>query len=211
MNSYPNVVIPIGGEGRRFQEAGYTTWKPFIDVLGKPMVQLVMENIGTAGKYILVTPQGFKTRGAAETVLLVRDQIDNDDPLVIANCDQLVEIDHSGWNIEETDGAILTFKATDPKWSFVKIENGYVTQVAEKNPISDDATVGIYYWKKGSDFVKYAEQMIAKDIRTNGEFYVAPVYNEAIADGKKIIAYQVDKMWGLGTPEDLEAYVRSQQ
>jgi len=107
------------------------------------------------------------------------------------------------------DGGIVTFKATHPKWSFAKIdENNFVTEVAEKNPISDNATVGYYYWKHGSDFVKYAEQMIEKDIRVNGEFYVCPVFNEAIADCKEIRTHTANGMWGLGTPEDLEYFLK---
>jgi dTDP-glucose pyrophosphorylase len=97
-----------------------------------------------------------------------------------------------------------------PKWSFAKLQdNGLVSEVAEKNPISDNATVGIYYWKNGSDYVKYAEQMISKDIRVNNEFYVCPVYNEAIQDNKKIKINEIKKMWGLGTPEDLEYYLKN--
>ena len=108
----------------------------------------------------------------------------------------------------DCDGGIVTFKATHPKWSFAEIDSlGRVTRVAEKDPISDNATVGFYYWKKGSDFVKYARQMIEANFRTNGEFYVCPVFNLAIRDGKKIKAYHIDEMWGLGTPEDLERYL----
>jgi hypothetical protein len=116
------------------------------------------------------------------------------------------------YNMQETqaDGGIVTFKATHPKWSFAKVdENGFVTEVAEKNPISDNATVGYYYWKHGSDFVKYADQMIANDSRVNNEFYVCPVFNEAITDGKKVRIYEADDMWGLGTPEDLEYYLKN--
>ena len=106
------------------------------------------------------------------------------------------------------DGGILTFEATHPKWSFAKIgEDGFVSEVAEKKPISNNATVGIYFWKRGCDYVKYCEQMIEKDIRINGEFYVCPVFNEAINDGKKIRAKKIDKMWGLGTPEDLNYFL----
>jgi hypothetical protein len=111
---------------------------------------------------------------------------------------------------DEVDGGIVTFKATHPKWSFAKIgEDGFIDEVAEKNPISDNATVGIYYWKKGSDYVKYAEQMIDKNIRTNGEFYTCPSFNEAIADGKKIRNKSIEKMWGLGTPEDLNYFLEN--
>ena len=106
------------------------------------------------------------------------------------------------------DGAILTFEAIHPKWSYAKCDdNNIVTEVAEKNVISRNATVGVYYWKRGSDYIKYAEQMIEKDIRVNNEFYVCPVYNEAIQDGKKIVIDKVDEMHGLGTPDDLKNFI----
>jgi dTDP-glucose pyrophosphorylase len=111
-------------------------------------------------------------------------------------------------NETDADGGIVTFKATHPKWSFAKLDkNGLVTEVAEKNPISDTATVGFYYWKRGSDFVKYAEEMIEQDIRVNNEFYVCPVYNNGIKDGLGVRTFNVPKMWGLGTPEDLNYYL----
>jgi hypothetical protein len=110
---------------------------------------------------------------------------------------------------DEIDGGILTFKSTHPKWSYARVgTNGFVSEVAEKKVISDDATVGIYYWKKGSDYVKYAEQMIEKNIRVNTEFYVCPVFNEAIDDGKKIKIKHIENMWGIGTPEDLETFLK---
>ena len=130
----------------------------------------------------------------------------------MANSDQFVEWSSSDFlysaQTQDIDGSILTFKSTHPKWSYVKIDaNGFVTEVAEKNPISDIATVGIYFWKKGSDYVKYAEQMIQKNIRYNNEFYVCPVFNQAIEDSKKIKTFSIEKMWGLGTPEDLLYFI----
>jgi dTDP-glucose pyrophosphorylase len=108
------------------------------------------------------------------------------------------------------DGGIVTFKATHPKWSFAKInEQGLVTEVAEKNPISDIATVGYYYWKQGSNFVKYAEQMIDKNIRVNNEFYVCPVFNQAIENNLQIRTFNTKGMWGLGTPEDLKYFLEN--
>ena len=111
-------------------------------------------------------------------------------------------------NAPNIDGGILTFENIHPKWSYVKVDDhGNVTELREKEVISNIATVGIYFWSKGKDYVKYAEQMIAKNHKVHGEFYVAPAYNEAIQDGKKIKVYNVDKMWGLGTPEDLEYFL----
>ena len=231
-----NVLIPMAGEGKRFQEAGYSFPKPLIDVNDKPMIQVVAENVGMEANFIYVCQKKHReqynldtmlnlvtsnntivdvehvTQGAACTALMADEHIDNDDPLFFANSDQYVEWDpvEFMYSMQESDcdGGIVTFKATHPKWSFAEIgEDGYVTRVAEKEPISDDATVGFYYWKKGSDFVKYARQMIEANFRTNGEFYVCPVFNMAINDGKKIKAYHVDEMWGLGTPEDLQYFL----
>jgi HAD superfamily hydrolase (TIGR01509 family) len=235
-----NVLIPMAGAGSRFQQAGYTFPKPLIDVNGKPMIQVVVDNLNIDATFVfvvqkehrekynldtllnLITP-GCKivevsslTEGAACTTLLAKEFIDNDDPLVMANSDQFVEWDSNEFMYkmieQKVDGGILTFKATHPKWSFAKIdESGYVTEVAEKNPISDIATVGVYYWAKGSDYIKYAEKMIEKNIRVNNEFYVCPVFNEAIQDGKKIKTYNIEKMWGIGTPEDLKYYLENKK
>lgn len=232
-----NVLIPMAGAGSRFSKVGYVFPKPLIDVRGKPMVQLVTENLNIEARHIyvvqkehyekynlkhllnLISPdceivivEGI-TEGAACTTLLAKQYIDNDEPLVICNSDQVFE-----WNsnefmysmvADEVDAGILTFEGTHPKWSFAKLgDDGFVSEVAEKSPISNIATAGVYYWKKGSDYVKYAEQMIDKNIRTNNEFYVCPVFNEAILDKKKVKVFQIKKMWGLGTPEDLEYYLR---
>ena len=233
-----NVLIPMAGAGSRFTQAGYTFPKPLIDVQGKPMIQVVAENLNIKANFIyivqkehrekynldtllnLVTPKckvvevDELTEGAACTALLAKKYIDNDSPLFFANSDQFVEWDSNEFfykmNETEADGGIVTFKSTHPKWSFAKInDQGFVTEVAEKNPISNMATVGFYYWKHGSDFVKYAEQMINNDIRVNGEFYVCPVYNEAIQEGKEIRTFDIPKMWGLGTPEDLKHYLEN--
>jgi len=231
-----NVLIPMAGAGSRFQQAGYTFPKPLIEVKGKPMIQVVVENLNIKANFIYVVQKSHRekynldtllnlitpnckivevegiTEGAACTALLAKEYIDSENPLFFANSDQFVEWDSNEFlykmNETNADGGIVSFRATHPKWSFAKIdEQGLVTEVAEKNPISDIATVGYYYWKNGSDFVKYAEEMIEQDVRVNGEFYVCPVFNQAIADGKEIRTFDIPKMWGLGTPEDLKGYL----
>lgn len=232
-----NIIIPMAGAGTRFKEKGYSFPKPLIEIHGKPMIEVVVDNLGIKDAHFVfiarkehivdyaldsvleliapnstVIPVEWVTEGAACTTLLAEDYIDDDRPLLYANCDQFLE-----WSgpdfieaMEHVDGGIATFEATHPKWSFAKVNGlGYVTEVAEKKPISNIATCGIYYWKYGSDYVKYAKQMIDKDIRVNGEYYVCPVFNEAIADGKAIKAHPVQRMWGLGTPEDLEYFLGS--
>ncbi|CAB4124320.1 RfbA dTDP-glucose pyrophosphorylase [uncultured Caudovirales phage] len=233
-----NVLIPMAGAGSRFASAGYTFPKPLIEVKGKPMIQVVVDNLNVEANYIFIVQKEHYekyslqyllnliapnckivqvdgiTEGAACTTLLAKEYIDKDEPLMIANSDQFVEWNSNeclyAFNADGIDAGIITFKNTHPKWSYAKLDSsGFVSEVAEKKPISDNATVGIYFWKRGSDYVKYAEQMIQKDIRVNNEFYVAPVFNEAIADKKKIRIKEIEHMWGIGTPEDLNYFLQN--
>lgn len=231
-----NVLIPMAGAGSRFSAAGYTFPKPLIEVDGKPMIQVVVENLNIDANYTFVVRKEHYekyslqylltliapgcnivqvdslTEGSACTTLLAKEYIDNDNPLLLANSDQFMEWNSNeclyAFNADGIDAGILTFKATHPKWSYAKVgSDGFVSEVAEKKPISNDATVGVYFWKKGSDYVKYAEQMISKNIRTNNEFYICPVFNEAILDNKKVRVKEIEKMWGIGTPEDLNYFL----
>ena len=233
-----NVLIPMAGRGSRFADVGYTFPKPLIEVNGKPMIQVVLENLNIEANYTFVVRKEHYdkyslqyllslispgcnivqvdeiTEGSACTTLLAKEFINNDDPLLLANSDQFMEWNSNeclyAFNADGIDGGILTFKATHPKWSYAKVgTDGFVEEVAEKKPISEDATVGVYFWNKGSDYVKYAEQMIDKNIRTNGEFYICPVFNEAIEDGKKIRIKEIERMWGIGTPEDLNYFLEN--
>lgn len=234
-----NIVVPMAGRGSRFANAGYKMPKPLIDVHGKPMIEYVTKNIcpNVPHRFIYICQQEHLekynltaelkrmspeceivtvdhiTEGAACTVLLAEKYIDNSDELMIANSDQYVDTDINKYiaKIGENDGLIMTMPADDPKWSFIKCdENGFVTLVREKEVISNEATVGIYNYKHGADFVKYAHIMIEKNIRVNNEFYVAPVYNEMISDGKKIVLCDVgNKMFGLGIPEDLNEFLKN--
>ena len=233
-----NILIPMAGAGSRFEKAGYAFPKPLIEVEGKPMIQVVVENLNIDAHYIFVVQKEHyeryqlqyllklispgcdivqideKTEGAACTTLLAQDLIDSDSPLLIANSDQIIEWDSNetmySLQTESIDAGILTFESSHPKWSYVKLnDQGLVGQVAEKQVISNLATVGIYFWKHGADYVKYAKEMISKGIRTNGEFYVCPVFNEAIADGLKVRSISINRMWGIGTPEDLNYYLNN--
>ena len=234
-----NVVIPMAGNGSRFAQEGYVLPKPLIDVQGKPMIERVVENLNIDGRYIfivrdthlekynlepllkriapgcIIVPTQGLTEGAACSVLLAAEHIDNDTNLLIANSDQFLEWDSSSFLYESqnADGCISTFEQTNPndnKWSYAALDTeGFVTEVAEKRVISTHANTGVYFWSRGSDFVKYTHQMIAKDIRTNGEFYIAPIYNEAIGAGKKIKINDCKKMWGLGVPTDLLNFLKN--
>jgi dTDP-glucose pyrophosphorylase len=231
-----NVLIPMAGAGKRFEKAGYNLPKPLIEVNGKPMIQVVVESLSIDANYIYIVQEEHYekynlektlkditpnceiikingvTEGAACTTLKALDFIDNDASLLIVNSDQFIKWNSSEFissvNAGGYDGGILTFKSSDPNCSYAKVDdNNSVSEVAEKKPISDNATVGIYYWKKGLDYVRCAQQMIEKNIRTNNEFYVCPVYNEAITDGKNIKIFDIDEVWGLGTPDDLNHFL----
>ena len=239
-----NIVIPMAGAGSRFADAGYTLPKPLINVCGKTMIEVVCCNLrpSMAHKFIFICQEDHLrihrldkvlervaptcdiicidkvTEGAACTVLLARSLIDNQHPLMIANCDQFIDINIDNYlaafDTKAVDGMIMTMRATDEKWSFVRLDQRrQVTELQEKQVISNEATVGIYNFSKGSDFVSAADTMIAKNIRTNNEFYVAPVYNEMISIGKKIDIFNIGEpgngMHGLGTPTDLNAFLET--
>lgn len=168
------------------------------------------------GFNVLFIPIDKLTEGTACTILYARKYINNEHPLLIANSDQIVDIYLEGFvddcSSRELDGSILTFvdKSRDPKWSFAKIdESGLVVEVREKFAISEFATVGIYLFSKGRDFVNASVDMIIQNDRVNGEFYTCPTYNYAVRDGLKIGIFNInyDAMHGLGTPEDLEKYL----
>ena len=237
-----NIVVPMAGRGSRFANAGYQMPKPLIEIHGKHMIEVVTKNITPSGEHrfiylcleghlkqydlekclrrispeCVIVPVREVTEGAACTVLLSEPYIDNDDELMIANSDQYVDIDINEYldKAKNFDGYIMTMYADDPKWSFISFNtHDLVTMVKEKEVISNEATVGIYNFKRGSDFVKYAHEMIEAQERVNGEFYVAPVYNRFIRNGARVSFFNVGKedegMYGLGIPEDLERFLRN--
>lgn len=233
--SHCEVIIPMAGEGQRFKDAGYKLDKPFLPVLDhKPMIQVVTENLRSLSGYFtyLVKPQhqarmelliskmdiegrcipiAPHSDGAVGTIIQARDRIAPEVPVIIANCDQLIEYDRGLWELhlsENRGHCIWCFgPASHPKWSYARIEKGRVVEVAEKRPISETATVGVYYWAHWEDYVECADKMMSKGLRVNGEYYNAPVYNEAIAQGDFVTAFYPYRMIGLGTPEDLDAFV----
>lgn len=233
-----NVVIPAAGQGKRFAELGYQHPKPLIDVEGRPMIDHVLDDFRGVGRPIVIMQARHVrqycaddlvrrlapgaevvevdglTEGAACTVLAAAHLFDGPNELVLANSDQKVDVDVGAFVQRmrdlRADGGILTFRDDDPKWSYARTdEGGRVVEVAEKRVISDQATVGVYYFRRGSDFARFARQMIAKDVRVNGEFYVCPVFNELVEAGLDVRVHEIERarMHGLGTPEDLVAYL----
>jgi len=229
-----NIIVLMAGSGHRFRQAGYKECKPMIDVCGKPMIEKVIENLTPKYRehsFIFVTLSSmadkrllsilrkpnstiielpYITEGATCSALKAEGLINNN-PLIIASCDQLVDID-----IDEfidfawaSDGCLLTFPSDRLHCSFTKTnKENRVVQVAEKKVISRHANIGIYWFKQGNYFIKAAKQMIQKNIRTNNEFYVAPVYNEML--DKKITIYEIKKEQThlLGTPDELNDYIK---
>lgn len=226
----PLIIFPCAGSGQRFKEAGYDKPKPLIETRGKTLIQWAVDSLQIPGDLLFIIRrdhdeeyklgahlkdmyectilyQDGKLDGAVCTTLLAEHLI-GERPLIISNCDQYYEWDSNKfmndvWNCNQ-DGAILVFESDHPKWSYAKIDNdGAVSEVAEKVVISPWATVGTYFYRRGLDFVECAHEMISANDRVNNEFYVCPVYNYIIKRQKRITLFSVDKMVGLGTPEDL--------
>ena len=232
------IVIPMAGAGKSFQKAGYKFPKFLVDVAGKPMIQWVTENINVEAKYIFILNKdqydkynlkymlpllvdnleiitlNKETEGAPQTVLSAEKIINNDKPLAIINADQYME-----WNsneffyamaADECDGGVVSFESTHPMYSFVKTgDDGFITECAEKKPISRYATAGVYYFRQGKDFVQGAKEMIKKKITTNDQYFICPVYNELITKGMKIRKYDIEKVWSFAVPEELDYFVKN--
>ena len=174
---------------------------------------LVEELMSMSENVEVLTVNGL-TEGAACTALVARELIDNDEQLLICNSDQWIDWDPEHFlsfvKRKDCDGAILSFFSDSPKHSYAKYNYNtrLVTEVAEKQVISNFATVGIYYWKKGSDFVECSDRMIEKNLRFNNEFYLCPAYNELIFDKDGTVElYPICDMRGMGTPLELERFL----
>ena len=228
-----NIIIPMAGRGQRWIDAGYTFPKPLIEIKNKPMIELVLENININGNYIFIclkehiekfsldtVLKNLKpdckiisidkvTEGAAATILESKSLINNDEPVIIANCDQWIDWSSSRFidfiNKKNPEGALVTYTSTHPRNSFVKInEENQVVEIAEKKPISNIANAGIFYVKSGKNMIEAIEKMINQEIRTNNEFFLSTAFNEFNFEKSKIMTYHVDEVKSMGTPEELE-------
>lgn len=217
--TFPKPLIDVGGKPMIQTVVENLDFDcEYIFLVRREHIQKYEGMLDTLGR---ITNDRFKhvvvdglTEGAACTALLAEEHINNDEDLLIANSDQYIEYEAENFkafkNLTNTDAIVFTFNAVHPKWSFVKTNSrGYITEVAEKKPISNIATCGIYWYRKGSDFVRHTKNMIKKNIRVNNEFYIAPVYNELIEEGQSLIPFYVHKMWGIGTPEDLKHFLEN--
>jgi len=163
-----------------------------------------------------ILPLERETAGALCSVLLAIDEIDPEGELLVANGDQFFSTSldpfYEACRKPDVDGCILTFTATHPRWSFARTDaSGRVISVAEKRPISKQATAGLYYFRRAADFLAASEKMIVKGLTTAGQFFVCPVYNELILAGKRITTHHLPdgSMNSLGTPEDLENFLQN--
>ena len=229
-----NIVIPMAGRGSRFKDVGIDTPKPLIPVRGVPMYVWAMRSLPLelATRVIFICLQEHLeelalrndimtryadfdpvivsvdqvTEGQACTVLLAREHINDETPLVIYNADTYCRSRLAdGINSRpDADGFMTVFEAEGEKWSFARTDDsGRIIETAEKKRISSLASTGLYHFSKGSDFIRYADEMIAENDRVNNEFYVAPVYNRMLDAQMNLYPDHAEEVWVLGTPEDL--------
>lgn len=227
------LIMPMAGNGSRFADVGYTDPKPLIDVKGKPMFVRAIDDLKLKFDdmvFIVRKEHNIKdrvlahypaakvveldsvTQGAACSVLTADQYLDPDDSVFISNCDQIIKWDTAQFEqLQHNDGIILTFDCPerDPKCSFAQTDakNGNVIRVAEKNPISDTASTGHYYWRQWSTFKQSTEKMIAANDRYKNEFYLCPVFNYTINESNTVKTVSVESMHMIGTPEDLNAWL----
>ena len=220
------VIIPAAGEGSRFSSAGYDRPKPLIEARGVPMIRRVVDMFPAERRIVIcqkeyerqiqaaseseVIPITKLTEGAALSVLCAEALVNDDDPIVVVNSDNIIlnGVGDFLTSAGDADGSILTFKVDSGPWSYARTRGDRVVQVAEKSPISDNATAGVYYFKSWRILRTAVCRMIAANDRFNGEFYLAPAYNYMIGAGMLVTNYTIPKQnfVSLGTPADLELY-----
>ena len=234
-----NILIPMAGRGSRV-DGKYP--KPLIRINGITMIEWTIKSLNIKGNYIFITRKydneifnvelngilnslcdspkiveiDFITDGPVSSALLAKEYINNEDPLIILNCDQILE-----WKSDEfldkisndiLDGLVVTYKKSTNKNSYIKLdENGYGIELREKEIISEYALNGIHFWKKGYYFVDSAEELIKRNIRVNNEFYVSMTYNILIEQNKKIGIFNipVESHWAVGTNDDIDIYIKN--
>jgi len=231
-----NVLIPLAGKGSRFANSGYDFPKPLIDILGKPMIVRAIESLDLEGNYHFVLRKNdtleptreallsikpdariieidYVTDGPACTANLFREFINNDEELIIANCDQIMEWNSENflYNVRNYDGAVVTYHSDTDKNSYAEITSkGLVKRIREKEVISNVSLNGIHYWKRGRHFVDSYDTMIDQNDRApNGEFYIGPSYNYMIQSDLKVGIYHIPNQCHhpVGVPYDLEKYL----
>jgi NDP-sugar pyrophosphorylase family protein len=236
------IIIPLGGSSELFSSAGYFYPKPLIEVKGKPMIELVLENpltINQDKKFIFIVKEEEcnkfhldntlkilcpgstiiklknDTKGGLCSVLMAIDEIEEVDSLMILNGDQVIDKNFSDiisfWEGKNADAGLITFKSVHPRWSYARVVDENVLQTAEKNPISNNAIAGVYYFKSAKDFFKSAYNTIKNDVQLDGKYYISPVINDFVLNNFKIIPYQVDnKDYHLFySPQVLQEYERN--
>lgn len=217
------IIIPLGGSSELFASSGFFYPKPLIEIKGKPMIELVLENPLTIEKekhfiFILKEEDCIKfhldntlkilcpgssvvklkneTKGGLCSVLMAIDEIDKNDSILILNGDQLIgqslsEI-ISFWELNNADAGLVTFKSVHPRWSYARVIENKVVQTAEKNPISNHAIAGVYYFKRSGDFFKSAFSTIKNEVQLEGKYYISPVINDFVLNNLEIIPYQIE-------------------
>ncbi len=233
------ILIPLAGRDEVFRNHGFLFAKPLVEIDGRTLIEHAFDCIKTTGdaKYVfvirkeddlrfhlrdvlrLLAPDAAiiradgDTAGAACTALLAIDEINDDDELVIANSDQVIDTNLgeaiAAFRRQELDAGTIVFDSVHPRWSFVKTnEKGLVIEAAEKRPLSRNATAGFYYFRRASDFIKAAQRMILKGAAINGGYFVCPTFNELILDQKRVGIYRIDRdrYISLATPQAVEDY-----
>lgn len=226
------LVIPMAGLGSRFSKAGFDKHKPLIEVGGKTLIRHSIDSLGLGDdwKVVLICRKqegSYKeaveaevpeatfvwidelTSGAAETCLYAQDHIDPDDELIITNCDQFLDWDVDSFLKQSVDslfnGSVLTYDSTDPKNSFCRSVDGKIVEIVEKKAISNEALVGLHWWRYGQDFLEPAARMV-ENFTGDRETYISEVYSDMVRDGL-VKAIPIDgKYWSIGTPEDFYVF-----
>ncbi len=234
------IIVPLAGSSELYTNAGFSYPKPLVEIDGKPMIELVIQQFKSitepfrvvfilrdedVRKYHLdntirllapgseIIKLKNETKGALCSILMTIDSIEDDDRLLILNGDQIIAFDYqevlNSFDKRSADVGIVTFQSVHPRWSYARIENGEVVQTAEKNPISNEAIAGFYFFQKANSFFENAFRCILDDVQINGNFFTSSVINEYILNNKKVVNHPIGKelYHTFYSPQNLNDYI----
>ena len=236
--------MPMAGEGSRFLKEGWSTPKPLIELHNKVLFQRAIDSVkidGALMKYSFIVRQEHiikyhideqikkllpqanvfsvlkTTRGAVETCLVAESAIDDNDAIVVIDCDlefrskrysQLIQQAISLPEEKSFGGALVSFESSDPRYSYAEVDdNMKVIRTAEKEPISNHALCGAYFFASGKMFKRIAHQLLDDGTHGKAEFYVSLLFNYLLAEGKDVYLANMEEYYSYGTPEELKRYL----
>ncbi len=239
-----HIIMPMAGEGSRFLNEGWTTPKPLIELKGIPLFMRAINCVhidGVPMKYSFIVRQEHidkyqidkkiktkfpnanvfsvlkTTRGAVETCLMAESVINDDDGVIIMDCDLEFHSTEYIAGIQQilsmpfekaNGGMLVSFDSNLSKYSYAEVDHNFrVIRTAEKEVISNHALCGAYFFSTGKGFLSAAHKLLSEQSFSKPEYYVSLLYNYLLENGETVHLAKMEEYYSYGTPEELNQHL----